>query len=734
MTTLLARPAARRLPASLRAALAPARATMLPLLMLPVLAGALWLLVWPAAARDGRLLAGLGAAALAWYLLGGALALGALREGRAARRALAGRLASLAALPGQVWATDGHGLVLWQNPAAAAAQGDRMGQPVASALTRIAAEPASLIETLAARAASRGSAETAAGDGRLRVEIARSGALQVWQYTPEAEPGREAGPASAGAPPPAPSAPPDSPPAGSCDAALFELLPVALLRIAPDGTIVAANGAARSLLGEVPEGGSLSQLLDGLGRPVDDWVDDALRGRTEPRPEILRRRRGPEAHLQVSLARDAEGGLLAMLSDASAMKTLEAQFVQSQKMQAIGQLAGGIAHDFNNLLTAISGHCDLLMLRHEKTDPDYADLDQIGQNANRAAALVGQLLAFSRKQTLKPRLMDLRDTLADLTHLLNRLVGERVRLEVENAAELSPIRADPRQFEQVIVNLVVNARDAMAHGGCVRVRARTDNLGRDAARRPPRLPPGEWVVVEVEDEGCGIPEDKLDKIFEPFFTTKRTGEGTGLGLSTVYGIVKQTGGYVFCDSTPGRGTVFSLYFPAHDRAELEAALAAEAADAAATARAVAAAPPGGRVLLVEDEAAVRAFAARALRMRGLEVVEAASAEAALAFLADSRETVDVFVTDVIMPGMDGPSWVRTALRERPATRVVFISGYTEAIFEDGRSPVPGALFLQKPFSLAALVDTITGLLATPPAGTRDGGRADEPRLSSEAGG
>lgn len=366
-------------------------------------------------------------------------------------------------------------------------------------------------------------------------------------------------------------------------------------------------------------------------------------------------------------------------------------------MQAIGQLAGGIAHDFNNLLTAITGHCDLLMLRHDKADPDYADLDQISQNANRAAALVRQLLAFSRKQTLKPQLMDLRDTLSDLTHLLNRLVGERITLTFDHDPGLRMVRADRRQLEQVIMNLVVNARDAMPEGGDITIS--TDSLQFDAPTVFGRatLPPGNYVRVEVRDTGCGIAPDDLGKIFEPFYTTKRTGEGTGLGLSTAYGIVKQTGGYIFCDSTPGMGSRFSLFFPAHDRSSAPEPVAEPARQAARPRR-----EHEATVLLVEDEAPVRAFASRALKLQGFNVLEAACAEDALSMLADQRLTVDVFVTDVVMPGMDGPAWVRTALRDRPATRVIFMSGYAEDAFNEGRPPVPNAAFLPKPFSLSDL--------------------------------
>jgi two-component system cell cycle sensor histidine kinase/response regulator CckA len=408
----------------------------------------------------------------------------------------------------------------------------------------------------------------------------------------------------------------------------------------------------------------------------------------------------------VTLARSTEQGrrgLIAILSDATQLKTLEAQFVQSQKMQAIGQLAGGVAHDFNNLLTAISGHCDLLLLRHDRTDPDYADLVQINQNANRAASLVGQLLAFSRKQTLKLQQIDLRDTLADLTHLLNRLVGERVRLTFVHDPDLSSIRADRRQLEQVIMNLVVNARDAMPDGGEIRIETETVTLREPLSRDRATVAPGRYVVVRVSDAGTGIAPDKLSKIFEPFFTTKRPGEGTGLGLSTAYGIVKQTGGFIFCDSVVGQGTTFTLYFPAHDRSE-----AAEPAPQPAAPQRRPQRSGEGVILLVEDEAPVRAFASRALRLRGYTVIEAENAEQALQTLEDETLNIDVFVTDVIMPGLDGPTWVKEALKTRPNTRVVFVSGYAEESLTATRERIPNSVFLPKPFSLSELTATVQG--------------------------
>ncbi|GAB4386849.1 ATP-binding protein [Albidovulum sp.] len=493
------------------------------------------------------------------------------------------------------------------------------------------------------------------------------------------------------------------------DPTAFETLPVALIRMSTEGEMREANRAARALLGDWQKGASLASVLEGLGRPVTDWLADAAAGRAERRPEVLRvRGRETDTFLQVTLTRTTEGGrpgLVAVLSDATQLKTLEAQFVQSQKMQAIGQLAGGVAHDFNNLLTAISGHCDLLLLRHDKGDPDYADLVQISQNANRAASLVGQLLAFSRKQTLKPQILDLREALSDLTHLLNRLVGERIRLVFKHAPHLRTIRADKRQLEQVLMNLVVNARDAMKDGGEIRIETEELTLKEELRRDRATVAPGEYVVVRVIDEGTGIEPDKLSKIFEPFFTTKRQGEGTGLGLSTAYGIVKQTGGFIFCDSVPGSGTTFTLYFPVCEEAEQPAAQTAPAAPRKGARRI-----GEGVVLLVEDEAPVRAFASRALKMRGYTVIEAENAEEALRMLQDKTLAVDVFVTDVIMPGMDGPSWVREALKDRPGTRVVFVSGYSEESLSETRDRVPNSVFLPKPFSLSELTATVQGQL------------------------
>jgi two-component system cell cycle sensor histidine kinase/response regulator CckA len=485
----------------------------------------------------------------------------------------------------------------------------------------------------------------------------------------------------------------------------FQDLPVPLLSVATDGSILSFNPSASQFVGpELTVGAQLANLMEGLGRPLIDWLAEIASGRAVQHSEFLRLRRpDKEMFVQVAFSRVAEGdksSLIAVLTDATQLKTLEAQFVQSQKMQAIGQLAGGVAHDFNNLLTAISGHCDLLLLRHDQGDADYSDLVQINQNANRAAALVGQLLAFSRKQTLRPEVLDLRDTLSDLTHLLNRLVGEKVSLTLSHDPVLKTIRADKRQLEQVLMNLVVNARDAMPEGGEIRIETESSTLEAPINRERVTIPAGQYVTVRVVDQGVGISADKLEKVFEPFFTTKRTGEGTGLGLSTAYGIVKQSGGYIFVDSKVEKGTCFTLLFPVVESTDPILAIPKPVKDETSAKHG------DGVILLVEDEAPVRAFASRALRLRGYTVIEADSAESALKTLEDTALNIDLFVTDVVMPGKDGPSWVKEALLARPDVGVVFVSGYAQDKFSETQENIPNSVFLPKPFSLNDLTETV----------------------------
>lgn len=488
----------------------------------------------------------------------------------------------------------------------------------------------------------------------------------------------------------------------------LDRIPVATLTLSFDGVVQTHNSLAQQMLGGGPiKGRPISAFMEGLGRPVQAWLDEAAAGHSVNRSEFLSLSRASrETFVQVSLTLAmGQQSLIAVLTDATELKTLERQFVQSQKMQAIGQLAGGVAHDFNNLLTAISGHCDLLLLRHDQGDPDYADLIQINQNANRAAALVGQLLAFSRKKNLNPERIDLRSTLSDLAHLLNRLVGEKITLTLHHAPSMPAIRADKRQLEQVMMNLVVNARDAMPDGGEIVVRSERQDIVEPLSNGRITVPPGVYARVSVSDQGIGISPEMQQSIFEPFVTTKRTGEGTGLGLSTVYGIVKQTGGFIFVDSDLGKGSTFSLLFRLcedHHQPQTTPTVATPELTSDIS---------GGVVLLVEDEAPVRAFASRALRLRGFTVIEAESGEDALAALDDVALEIDVVVTDVIMPGLDGPSWVRKAMVDRPWLKVIFVSGYPEDVFERGDAEIPNSLFLPKPFSLKELTTTVATKIA-----------------------
>ncbi|MFC3527311.1 ATP-binding protein [Paracoccus mangrovi] len=660
---------------------------LVPLLALPMVVGALWLALRPHDMEGGAFLLAAGAASMAWYLLGGAISARHVIKGLIVRRELGQAMPQILAHHGPALAVGPDGLILAQNAGTLETIGDLIGRQIQEIMGQRHADPQRLWQDVGIALARNGRFGVDLGwAGHFQVVREAGASVQIWRIDAQE------------------AVLPVVPPEMQQHADDFDDLPVSLLLLTPSAMIVRANHSARELLGaKAAAGQPLSQLLDGLGRELGDWVSDVSAGRTVGGSEVLHLKcDGPQRFVQISLSRGKDEYVTAVLSDASALKTLEAQFVQSQKMQAIGQLAGGIAHDFNNLLTAITGHCDLLMLRHDKADPDYADLDQISQNANRAAALVRQLLAFSRKQTLKPQIMDLRDTLSDLTHLLNRLVGERIALTFDHDPALRMIRADRRQLEQVIMNLVVNARDAMSQGGDITIV--TDNVRFEAGTEFGRamLPAGDYVRVQVRDQGCGIAPDDLAKIFEPFFTTKRTGEGTGLGLSTAYGIVKQTGGYIFSDSVPGQGSCFSLFFPAHDKTQ-DAEVEAVTPEVAVRARR----DVEGTVLLVEDEAPVRAFASRALKLQGFNVLEAACGEEALSLLSDPELSVDVFVTDVVMPGMDGPTWVRNALQARPETRVIFMSGYAEDIFAEGHAPVPGATFLAKPFSLSDLTAMVS---------------------------
>jgi len=401
-----------------------------------------------------------------------------------------------------------------------------------------------------------------------------------------------------------------------------------------------------------------------------------------------------------------DGSLIMLAIDITERKKLEMQFHQAQKMQTVGRLAGGIAHDFNNLLTAIIGFCDLLLTRHQVGDPSFADIDQIRQNASRAASLTRQLLAFSRRQNLVPKVLNFTDLLSDAAALLRRMVGEKVELDIVHGRDLARIKADEGQVTQVLTNLVVNAKDAMDGDGKVIITTSMVAAEEVAALGHDFMPEANYVLIEVQDTGSGIPDDVKAQIFEPFFTTKALGEGTGLGLSTVYGIVKQTGGFIFVDSEVGLGTLFSIFLPAYEGNEVAAsdeARETEAADNDTTGQ--------GTVLLVEDEAAVRAFSSRALNMRGYTVLEAEDGEDALRVIEEFDGTIDIVVSDVVMPGLDGPGMVEKIRETMPDLKVIFMSGYAEDSFRKQLEEAGGEVhFLPKPFSLPQLAGIVKKVL------------------------
>jgi two-component system cell cycle sensor histidine kinase/response regulator CckA len=407
--------------------------------------------------------------------------------------------------------------------------------------------------------------------------------------------------------------------------------------------------------------------------------------------------------VQFAFTRLAAGDSTAIVFalDKTESRALEVQLAQSQKMQAVGQLASGIAHDFNNVLTPIIGFADLLLAKMRPTDPAFADVMSIKQNANRAANLVRQLLAFSRRQTLQPKVHSLTEAMSDLDNLLSRVLGEKVELKISHGRDLGLVLVDIHQFEQVIINLAVNARDAMPSGGTLTVR--TYNVSEEDSRaiKADLMPPAEYVACEVTDTGAGIPSEILNKIWEPFFSTKDVGKGTGLGLSTVYGIVKQTGGFIFCHSTVGKGTTFYIYLPRHYPAPV---VEAEPAPVAAPKRADYTGK--GRILVVEDEDAVRAFAVRALTSRGYTVVEADSGESALAVYAKDNKGFELILSDVVMPEMDGPALLRELRKRGVKTKVIFVSGYPGDEFEKDLEGQTDYAFLPKPFSLKQLVEKV----------------------------
>ena len=486
--------------------------------------------------------------------------------------------------------------------------------------------------------------------------------------------------------------------------ALLDVMPIGLALVDRDGRFLTMNSAFRQAGG-----------IKGSAMPVYPGDLVVKEDKAAVADAVRRNARGPamSGDLAVRLAFQSsepvaltiaglrglgDAAVLLLLKDNSEEAKLKRQVAQATKMQVVGQLAGGVAHDFNNILTAIIGHCDLMLMRHTPGDSDYDDIQQIKSNSNRAAGLTRQLLAFSRQQTLRPQVLQLPDVVSEVSHLLKRLLGETVELVVKHGRSLGPIRADPGQLEQVIINLAVNARDAMVAkgGGTLTIQTYPVKADQVAELGSDILPIAEYTALSVTDTGTGIPRNVLGKIFEPFFTTKEVGKGTGLGLSTVYGIVKQSGGFIFADSQLGEWTQFVIYLPVHR----------EEAGAAKSRKAVKTKKDelwgSGTVLLVEDEPMVRTVAERALTRHGYTVITADNGEDALEIIA-RNEPIDLLISDVVMPGMDGPTMVREARQSRPDLKILFISGYAEEQLRKSID-IENVNFLPKPFSVTDLAE------------------------------
>ena len=530
--------------------------------------------------------------------------------------------------------------------------------------------------------------------------------------------------------------------AGQRFRSLFDGAPIAIAIAEPDGTVIDCNrafeklhqGRRRKFVGRSLAG----NIVEEDRRLFSQEVDRILSGESQGHEMDVRVQSEDVGHVTVFLgplvgpdavATGEVGGVVAHFIDTTEQKNLEVQFAQAQKMQAMGQLAGGVAHDFNNLLTAMIGFCDLLLQRHAAGDPSFADIMQIKQNANRAANLVRQLLAFSRKQPLLPQEFNVTDALTELSHLLTRLIGESIEFKLIHGRDLGNVRVDPGQHDQMIINLAVNARDAMPGGGTLTITTDTERFSKPTQLGADVAPPGSYVKISVADTGNGIAREDLGRIFEPFFSTKEEtpGAGTGLGLATVYGIVRQNGGFIFVNSSPGRGANFVIYLPRippeinENHSTIEPAERIRITDSEDETLPVSSTVDltdqetredlrgDGTVLLVEDEDAVRVFAARALQNKGYEVLEARTGEQALEILQD-QDVVDLIITDMMMPGMDGGTLSRLIRAERPEISIILISGYSEEVARGDVVDSPDIHFLPKPFSLGQLAAKVQAVL------------------------
>ncbi|MDX2289568.1 MAG: response regulator [Hyphomicrobiaceae bacterium] len=492
----------------------------------------------------------------------------------------------------------------------------------------------------------------------------------------------------------------------------FRSAPLGIATLGRDGTIISANAAfSRMLLnGDSGVGTAVGErLVRGLDEDKSQAILAGLTrvtgGRTGVAPiDISSPQKGAATRRiymsPLSRARGASEAAILYVIDVTEEKQLEAKFAQSQKMEAVGKLAGFVAHDFNNMLTAIIGFSDFLLQTHRPTDPAHADLLNIRSSAARAAGLVAKLLALARQQTLLVEPLQLGELMTDINPLLRRSLSERIAVDISSGRDLWYVRTDKLQLEQAIINLAVNARDAMPEGG--RFSISTRNVTERESRRLNHvgMQPGEYVLIEITDTGTGMSKDVLDKIFEPFFTTKAPGKGTGLGLATVYGIVKQTGGFIYPESEPGKGTCFRIYLPRYHLDEKDEAVIIERAEAKKRVE-QADLTGSGCVLVVEDEDVVRSFSVRALTRQGYTVLEACDGLEALEIMGAHQARIDLVVSDVVMPGMDGPTMLKEMRKANPDVKIIFVSGYPNEAFQQALGEETFA-FLPKPFSLPQL--------------------------------
>ncbi|MFB2552112.1 cell cycle histidine kinase CckA [Ensifer soli] len=510
----------------------------------------------------------------------------------------------------------------------------------------------------------------------------------------------------------------------------FNNTPMAIASVNGDGRILSTNAPFLKLFsgvvsqGDMEKGALLEAIVHEQDRPQLLTALAAAKDRQSDIPPIDSRHPRDEGRyfrFYVNAVIDhneqaPEEAAIVYAVEITEQKALETQMAQTQKMNAVGTLAGGIAHDFNNVLTAILLSSDHLLLSARPADASFADLMEIKRNANRAAVLVRQLLAFSRKQTMRPTVLNLTDVIGDVRMLIDRMTGTHVRIDVDYGRDLWPVRTDLGQFEQVLLNLAVNARDAMPEGGAITLRTRNFPAADVASLNRREVPVDDYVLVEVADNGTGIAPDILDKIFEPFFTTKEVGKGTGLGLSMVYGIVKQSGGYIYPVSEVGKGTTFRIFLPRHvEEAAPQAEAVAERPALPSSVPEKASEPAdltgdSAVVLLVEDEEAVRRGGKRMLETRGYTVHEAGSGVEALAVMEELNGAVDIVVSDVVMPEMDGPTLLSELRKTYPDMKFIFVSGYAEDAFARNLPADAKFGFLPKPFSLKQLAVAVREML------------------------